>query len=272
MSTRIALGVCYDGAPWLGWQSQPGGRTVQDVLEQALSRFAAHPVSTICAGRTDTGVHALNQTVHLDTTAARSLESWVRGVNALLPESIAVQWAREVPGDFHARFSAQGRHYVYLVRQHRVRSPLTQGRAAWVFRPLELARMQEAAGHLLGEHDFSAFRSSECQAASPVRTLTRAHIERQGDYFLFSFSANAFLHHMIRNLMGALIYIGQGRQPPSWAAQLLQQRNRRLAAPTFEASGLYLAGVDYPPAFGLPAADPYGQLRELTGLRFGQTG
>ena len=269
-SRRIALGVSYDGSPWLGWQSQPGGRTVQDVLEQALSRFVAHPVSTICAGRTDTGVHALNQTVHLDTCAERSLESWVRGLNALLPPSVAVQWARIVPTDFHARFSAQGRHYVYLVRQSRVRSPLTHGKAAWVFRPLDLGLMQEGATHLLGRHDFSAFRSSECQAASPVRTLTRAHIEQQGDYFLFSFSANAFLHHMIRNLMGTLIYIGQGRQPPSWTAQLLEQADRRLAAPTFDASGLYLAGVDYPPEFGLPAAAPYQQLWELTGLRFGQ--
>ncbi|HRL21679.1 MAG TPA: tRNA pseudouridine(38-40) synthase TruA [Alcaligenes sp.] len=270
--TRIALGVCYDGTPWLGWQSQPDGRTVQDVLEQALSRFAAHPVQTICAGRTDTGVHALNQTVHLDTTAARSLESWVRGLNALLPASVAVQWAREVPDDFHARFSAQQRHYVYLVRQSRVRSPLMQGRAAWVYRTLELAPMQEAARQLLGEHDFSAFRSSQCQAASPVRRMSRVQIEQQGDYFLFSFSANAFLHHMIRNLMGALIYIGQGRQPASWMAQLLARRDRRLSAPTFDASGLYLAGVDYPPVFDLPSADPYGQLRDLTGLRFGQEG
>ncbi|MGO3132878.1 MAG: tRNA pseudouridine(38-40) synthase TruA [Alcaligenes sp.] len=268
---RIALGVCYEGTSWLGWQSQAGGNTVQDVLEQALGRFTAQSVSTICAGRTDTGVHALNQVVHLDTTAERTLESWVRGLNALLPDSISVQWANEVPDDFHARFSAQGRHYVYLLRQHRVRSPLLQGRVAWVYRPLDLAQMQEAAQHLVGQHDFSAFRSSQCQAASPVRTMTHIQIEQQGDFFLFRFSANAFLHHMIRNLMGMLVYIGQGRQPPSWVLHLLAQRDRRLSAPTFDASGLYLAGVDYPEQFGIPRSNPYDLLYELSGLHFGET-
>ncbi|MGO1252633.1 MAG: tRNA pseudouridine synthase A, partial [Alcaligenes aquatilis] len=173
--------------------------------------------------------------------------------------------------DFHARFSAQGRHYVYLLRQHRVRSPLLHGRVAWVYRPLDLALMREAAHHLVGEHDFSAFRSSQCQAASPVRTMSHIHIEQQGDFFLFRFSANAFLHHMIRNLMGMLIYIGQGRQPPDWVLHLLAQRDRRLSAPTFDASGLYLAGVDYPQQFDIPTRNPYDLLYELSGLRFAET-
>lgn len=265
---RIALSVCYDGQPWLGWQRQPCGRTVQDTLETALSRFTAAPVTTICAGRTDTGVHALSQIVHLDTLAQRSPQSWVRGVNALLPESIAIQWARVVPADFHARFSARSRHYLYLLRCSAVRSPLLHAKVAWVYRPLNLHDMQLAAQFTLGEHDFSAFRASQCQAASPVRTLTRLDIQQRGEYFLFRFSANAFLHHMIRNLMGALLYIGQGRQPVSWMLELLRQKDRRLSAPTFDAAGLYLAGVDYEPHFDLPPADPLGELEQLCGQRF----
>ncbi|TFL11316.1 tRNA pseudouridine(38-40) synthase TruA [Pusillimonas caeni] len=252
---RVALGLAYDGAPWQGWQTQPGGLTVQDTLESALGQFLAHPASTICAGRTDTGVHALEQVVHVDTAAQRQPESWVRGLNALLPSSVAVQWASVVDDDFHARFSALSRTYVYLVRQARVRSPMMHGRAGWVYRPLSLEPMQRAAACLLGEHDFSAFRSSQCQAASPVRTLYRLDIELQGEFFVFVFRANAFLHHMVRNLMGALLYIGQGRQEPAWVDTLLQRRDRRLSAPTFSPAGLYLAGVEYPARFGLPRAD-----------------
>lgn len=251
---RVALGLAYDGSPWQGWQTQPGGITVQDTLESALGRFLAHPTATICAGRTDTGVHALEQVVHLDTDARRAPESWVRGLNALLPSSVAVQWASPVDGEFHARFSALSRTYVYVVRQARVRSPLAHGRVGWVYRPLALEPMRQAAARLLGEHDFSAFRSSQCQAASPVRTLHALDIRRQGDFFVFVFRANAFLHHMVRNLMGALLYVGQGRQEPDWIDALLRQRDRCLAAPTFSPAGLYLAGVEYPPRFGLPSA------------------
>ncbi len=257
---RIALGLAYDGSAWQGWQSQPDGRTVQDTLETALAKFLAEPTSTICAGRTDTGVHALEQVVHLDTQAIRQPESWVRGLNALLPESIAVQWSHEVDREFHARFSAQERTYIYIVRAARVRSPLTRERVGWVYRPMRLEPMLEAARLLLGKHDFSCFRSSQCQAASPVRTMLQADIRQQGEYFEFIFTANAFLHHMIRNIMGALVYIGQGRQPSGWIRDLLDQKDRKLAAPTFAPDGLYLARVRYPEHFSLPSPS-LGELR-----------
>jgi len=251
----MALGLAYDGAPWQGWQTQPGGLTVQDTFESALSRFLACPTASICAGRTDTGVHALEQIVHIDTDAQRERESWVRGLNALLPGSVAVQWAAPVQEGFHARFSAVSRTYVYLVRNARVRSPLVHERVGWIFRPLELEPMRQAAARLQGEHDFSAFRSSQCQAASPVRTLQSLDIVQHGDIFMFLFKANAFLHHMVRNLMGALLYVGQGRHEPAWIDTLLVQRDRRLAAPTFSPAGLYLARVEYPAQFDLPRAD-----------------
>lgn len=250
---RIVLGLAYDGAPWLGWQTQPGGRTVQDRLESALASFLTQPVATVCAGRTDTGVHALEQVVHLDSPAERRLESWVRGLNALLPPSIRVQWAAEVEGDFHARFSAQARSYIYLLRSHRVASPILHGKVGWVHRPLMLEPMQDAASRVLGEHDFSAFRSSECQAASPVRTLHNLDIRQHGDLFIFQFRANAFLHHMVRNLMGALVEVGKGKYPASWIADVLDQRDRRKAPATFSAAGLYLARAEYPAEFALPS-------------------
>lgn len=249
---RIALGIAYDGSQWLGWQTQPSGRTVQDTVEAALAQFLAQPVSTICAGRTDTGVHALGQVVHLDTTAERRPESWMRGMNAILPRSIAVQWAKTVDDSFHARYCATARSYIYLVRNARQRSPILEGRVGWVYHGLSLEPMREAARRLLGEHDFSSFRSSECQAASPVRTLTTLDIKQSGEFFLFTFKANAFLHHMVRNLMGALLYVGQGRQDPSWMDALLLERDRRRAAPTFAPDGLYLAQVNYPAQYGLP--------------------
>lgn len=252
--SRMALGVAYDGARWEGWQTQPHRCTIQDTLEAALCRFAAQPVRTTCAGRTDTGVHGLAQVVHFDVSVDRRLESWVRGVNALLPDSIAVQWACSTPDTFHARFSALSRTYVYVVRTARARSPITQGRAGWVHYPLDLQLMRQAALGLTGEHDFSSFRSSQCQAASPVRTLHSLQIEQCGEFFIFTFRANAFLHHMVRNLMGAILYVGRGRQGPEWTTQLLAERDRRLAAPTFSPDGLYLAQVEYPAEFSLPMA------------------
>jgi tRNA pseudouridine38-40 synthase len=249
---RIALGIAYDGSAWHGWQTQPDGRTVQDTLESALADFLARPTSTICAGRTDTGVHALGQVVHLDTPVDRRMESWVRGLNALLPSSIAVQWAKETSDDFHARFSAVSRTYIYLVRNSRVRSPLQHARVGWVHRSLDLAQMRLASTYLIGEYDFSAFRSSQCQAASPVRTVQELDIVQRGEYFLFKFKANAFLHHMVRNLMGALLYVGQGKHGPEWVAGLLRQGDRKLAAPTFSPDGLYLVRADYPAHFALP--------------------
>lgn len=254
---RIALGIAYDGAGWHGWQTQPDGLTLQDTLEAALASFLAQDkVATICAGRTDTGVHALQQIVHLDTEAQRRGESWVRGLNALLPPSIAVRWARNVAPEFHARYAARARTYFYILRCARIRSPHLHGRVGWSYHALDVDAMRRAADLFLGEHDFSAFRSAQCQAASPVRTLQHLEITARGEFLVFRFVANAFLHHMVRNLMGTLIDIGQGKHAPDWPAHLLARRDRRLSAPTFAPDGLYLAHVAYPSEHGLPLASP----------------
>ncbi|GAA4328724.1 tRNA pseudouridine(38-40) synthase TruA [Pigmentiphaga soli] len=260
---RIALGLAYDGAPWMGWQTQPHRQTVQDTLEAALAAFAGRPQATVCAGRTDTGVHAVQQVVHLDTDIVRPEQAWVRGVNAHLPPSVAVRWARTVGDDFHARFSARSRSYVYLLVEDPVRPPAWAGRAGWSFRPLDEAAMRRGAACLRGEHDFSSFRSSQCQAASPVRTLHQLDIERRGRFVIFTLRANAFLHHMVRNIVGALVYVGQGRQPPEWMPALLAERDRRRAAPTFAPDGLYLTAVGYPPECGLPPTDATSEVREM---------
>jgi tRNA pseudouridine38-40 synthase len=252
---RFALGLAYDGMAWQGWQTQPHGQTVQDTLETVLARFANAPTATVCAGRTDAGVHAAMQVVHIDTDAQRRAESWVRGVNALLPPSIAVRWATPVPDTFHARFSAQSRTYVYLLWNDRVRPALWAGRAGWCFHPLDVDAMRRAAQALLGEHDFSSFRSSQCQARHPVRTLHSLDIRTQGPFIVFTLRANAFLHHMVRNLMGALLQVGQGRQPFEWMATLLAARDRRQGAPTFMPDGLYLSAIEYPSSFGLTDLD-----------------
>lgn len=250
---RIALGVEYNGASYLGWQSQPNGNTVQDVLEKALAQVAGHPVRTLCAGRTDTGVHGLGQVVHFDTGAERPISAWVRGVNRFLPATVAVQWALPVPEAFHARASARSRRYRYLLLNRAVRPALLAGRVGWHHRPLDVAAMAAAAPCLIGTHDFTAFRAAECQAASPVKTLLRAEIRAQGELLVFDFQANAFLHHMVRNLVGSLVYVGKGRHPPEWLAAVLAGRERSLAAPTFDPAGLYFAGVDYDPVWGIPA-------------------
>lgn len=257
---RIALGISYNGQAYAGWQSQPSGNTVQDQLELALARFAGHPaqrVHTLCAGRTDAGVHGLMQVVHFDTELVREDFSWVRGTNAYLPSDIAVQWARQVPDAFHARASAVGRRYAYVLLESAVRPSVEASRVGWVFRPLSLAAMREAAQHLIGEHDFTSFRASACQALSPVKHLRRIDISRKGlddgcAYWRFEFEANAFLHHMIRNLMGCLVAVGQGLQPPAWMAQVLAARSRDAAAPTFAPDGLYFLGPLYDPAWNLP--------------------
>ncbi len=249
---RIALGVEYDGRGYLGWQSQPQGQTVQDTLQLALSQVASAPVSIIAAGRTDTGVHALEQVIHFDTPVDRPLTAWVRGVNALLPDSIAVRWAHAVPDEFHARFSAHGRSYRYLLINRPVRSAIYAGRAGWFHAPLDMAAMQEAAGYLLGEHDFSAFRASQCQAKSPVKILNQLDIYQDGEMLVFDVSANAFLHHMVRNLVGCLVYVGKGKYPPQWLEEVLESRERKLAAPTFSPDGLYLRRIQYDAKWGLP--------------------
>ncbi|MGY4829743.1 tRNA pseudouridine(38-40) synthase TruA [Sphaerotilaceae bacterium SBD11-9] len=253
---RLALGISYRGQAYNGWQSQPNGRTVQDHLEQALSQFAAAPVRTMCAGRTDAGVHGLNQVVHVDPPVQRELMSWVRGTNRFLPADIAVQWCREVPDDFHARNSAQGRRYAYVLLESPVRPALESGAVGWVFRPLSADAMREAASVLIGEHDFSAFRAAECQAASPVKQLRAITISRLGAYWRFDFDGSAFLHHMVRNIMGCLVAIGSGQRPVEWMRTVLASRSREAAAPTFPADGLYFVGPYYDAAFALPSHTP----------------
>ncbi|MEF8714434.1 MAG: tRNA pseudouridine(38-40) synthase TruA [Accumulibacter sp.] len=252
---RIALAVEYDGSGFRGWQKQPGGGTVQDALQDALQQFATVPVQVVCAGRTDAGVHATGQVVHFDTDLDRSMYAWVRGANTFLPAAVAVRWAQAVTGDFHARSSAYARHYRYLLINRPHRTGAWHGRVGWYHHPLNLAQMQAAAEQLLGERDFSAFRAAECQAKSPVKIMHRADIRRFGDLLVFDFEASAFLHHMVRNLVGSLVEVGQGRHPPEWIAELLAKGDRRLAAPTFAAAGLYLAAVRYLPHWGLPSSD-----------------
>lgn len=254
---RVALGVEYDGSPFCGWQSQAEGKTVQDTLQYALRQIAGgqssgEPVSVIAAGRTDTGVHALEQVVHFDTQVERPLTAWVRGVNALLPGSIAVLWAHAVPDEFHARFSAHGRSYRYLLLNRATRSAIHAGKAGWFHTPLDVTAMQAAAQHLLGEHDFSAFRAAECQAKSPVKYLRQLDIRKHGEMLVFDVSADAFLHHMVRNIVGCLVYVGKGKYPPDWLAEVLASRQRSLAAPTFAPDGLYLRRIKYEAKWGLP--------------------
>jgi tRNA pseudouridine38-40 synthase len=258
---RIALGLEYDGARFCGWQTQPSGCGVQDHLETALRHIAGERVEIVCAGRTDAGVHALAQVAHFDTPAARPESAWVRGVNASLPAALAVTWAREVSGEFHARYAALNRCYRYVLLNRPVRPAAGHGRVGWFHPPLDIEAMRDAARLLIGEHDFSAFRSAECQARSPVRELRRLEIERHGDFVVFDFCANAFLHHMARNLVGTLVYVGKGRHHPEWVGELLAGRDRAAAAPTFDAAGLYLAHVEYDARWGLPgAAVPFAEM------------
>ncbi|TFW71704.1 tRNA pseudouridine(38-40) synthase TruA [Methylotenera oryzisoli] len=249
---KIALGVSYDGSLFCGWQSQPSACGVQDALESALQSVAQHTVRVHAAGRTDTGVHALGQIVHFETVAKRPLSAWVRGVNAHLPETVRVEWAHAVEDDFHARFSAFSRSYQYLLYNAPVASALMANKAGWFHLPLDYAAMAEAASYLVGEHDFTAFRASECQAKTATRHLSQAEVIRSGQYFLFNFSANAFLQHQVRNMVGALIYIGKGKYPPAYMQALLQNKDRTLSPPTFSPNGLYLTDVGYDAKWGLP--------------------
>ena len=237
---------------------------MQDRLELALTKFTQQNLTTTCAGRTDAGVHAVEQVIHFDTEIERTQSSWVRGLNSHLPSSIAVQWATTVRDDleqeFHARFSARARTYHYLIHNRAVRSPLWFGKAAWVFRPLDVDRMQAAAECLIGTHDFSAFRSIDCQAKTPVKTMYQVALHRQDDLIVVKLRANAFLHHMVRNIIGSLVYVGTGRNPIEWIAELLTHKNRHLAAPTFSPDGLYLTKIDYDPNWQLPMRQslPFG--------------
>jgi tRNA pseudouridine38-40 synthase len=249
---RIALCLEYDGQDYCGWQSQPAGCGIQDALERALAVLALHKVRVITAGRTDTGVHALSQVVHFDTETIRPEESWVRGVNAHLHRTLRVQWAKNVDPRFHARFDAQARSYQYLLVNQATAPSILAGKAGWFHLPLNVSHMQEAASYLLGEHDFSAFRAADCQAKSPIKHLYQADIQTIDKYLIFSFSGNAFLHHQVRNMLGALIYIGKGKYPPSHIKTLLDAQDRTMSPPTFSPDGLYLTGVKYEAMWGLP--------------------
>ena len=250
------MGVCFNGSAYQGWQSQSSGLTVQDKLEKALAQFCTHKVTTLCAGRTDAGVHGLMQVIHFDTELVRDMASWVRGTNRYLPSDIAIQWAREVPPTFHCRGSAVARRYAYIVLESPVRPSLESGRVGWVYRPLNLQAMQAAAAHLIGEHDFTSFRASSCQALSPVKRLTQIDIHQHGPYWRLEFEGSAFLHHMIRNIMGCLVTIGQGFESPDWMREVLLARSRKAAAPTFSPDGLYFKGPVYEAQWGLPDATP----------------
>ncbi len=258
---RIAMGLSYNGQAYEGWQSQVSGKTVQDKLEKALSKFTQTPVSTLCAGRTDAGVHGLMQVIHFDTELDRTPYSWVRGTNRYLPLDIAVQWAREMPREFHCRGSAIARRYAYVVLESAVRPSVEVGRVGWVYRPLDLETMQKAAQYLMGEHDFTSLRASSGQALTPVKTMARIDITRKSTQpgsavWRFEFEASAFLHHMIRNLMGCFVKIGSGDKPPEWMAEVLAARDRDAAAPTFSPDGLYFLGPRYDAQWDLPDRTP----------------
>jgi tRNA pseudouridine38-40 synthase len=253
---RVAVGIEYDGSAYAGWQTQAGPRTIQQVTEAALSRIADEPVRLTCAGRTDAGVHALGQVAHFDTGARRTRRAWVLGANTELPRDVSLSWAMPVPGHFHARYSAEARTYRYLILNRLARSALLAGRACWVHRPLDEERMAQAARQLVGEHDFSAFRAAECQAKSPVRRLEHVGVERDGDWVTIEATANAFLHHMVRNIAGLLMAVGRGDAPAEWAAEVLASRDRTRNAATAPAAGLYFLRVRYPAPFHLPTGVP----------------
>ena len=250
---RIALGIEYDGSAFRGWQRQQTGvRSVQECLEAALTRVADETIAVICAGRTDAGVHATAQVVHFDTGVVRPERAWLLGTNTALPDDVRVLWRREMADDFHARYSARARRYRYVILNRRVGSALERHRVGWEYRPLVLEPMQVAVRHLIGEHDFSSFRAAQCQANHAIRAVESLEVSQAGEYFFVDIVANAFLHHMVRNIVGVLLAIGRGEQPPDWTRELLEGRDRTLAAATAPASGLYLVGVRYPEEQGIP--------------------
>ncbi len=254
---RIALGIEYVGTAFCGWQTQHHARTVQNCLETALSKVADHPISTFCAGRTDTGVHALGQVIHFETAVDRNLKAWTLGTNYYLPKDISVLWVKIVDEQFHARFSALQRHYNYLIINRPTRPAVLRELATWEYRPLAVAQMQMGAHYLIGTHDFTSYRSTACQAPNPVRTLTKISVSRRGENLIISVSANAFLHHMVRNIAGVLMAIGRGEHSPEWALEVLKARDRTVGGMTAPAAGLYLMGVDYPNFSSLSDPPPW---------------
>jgi tRNA pseudouridine38-40 synthase len=257
--SRIACRIEYDGGQYNGWQSQPfeGVTTVQDKLEHALAQIACEPVRVHCAGRTDTGVHGFSQIIHFDTPVERSCKAWVMGGNANLPFDIRIHWAQPVAADFHARFSAQSRRYRYVIGNTAIRSALQSGQVTWHRRSLDAVAMERAAQSLLGERDFSAFRAASCQSTTPMRNVQAVQVSRRGELVVIDIQANAFLHHMVRNIAGSLMAVGDGRKPVLWIGELLEGRDRTVAAETAAPDGLYLAGIEYPAQFDLPET-PYG--------------
>jgi tRNA pseudouridine38-40 synthase len=251
--TRFAAGLEYDGRAYSGWQFQPGLHTVQDEVQRALSRVADASIEIVCAGRTDAGVHAGGQVIHFDSDANRGERAWRLGGNTYLPNDVSLLWVREMPGHFHARFSATARSYRYFILNRESRPGLVSGRATWERRPLDATLMNDCAQVLVGEHDFSAFRAIECQAKSPVRRVEHIAVTREADWLRLDITANAFLHHMVRNITGLLIAVGQGDSPPSRVSTVLASRDRKTSAATAPPDGLYLAQVRYPAEFGLPA-------------------
>jgi tRNA pseudouridine38-40 synthase len=269
---RFAVGLEYDGTAYAGWQSQQRGvPSIQEHAETAFSRVADSLVSLVCAGRTDSGVHARLQVAHFESDAVRPLRGWVLGANSHLPRDISLAWVLPVPAHFHARYSAESRTYRYFIFNRGVRSALAGKRAAHIHRPLDHERMNAATVALVGTHDFSAFRSSECQAKSPTRRLTHLSVEREGDFVLIEVTANAFLHHMVRNIAGLLIAIGQGERQPSWAGEVLESRDRTRGHVTAPAEGLYFWSVEYPEVFGLPAGAPAVNARGGSGAGLAQS-
>jgi tRNA pseudouridine38-40 synthase len=248
---RIALGIEYDGSHYCGWQRQAHSPSVQETLEKALSGIANHPVTVICAGRTDTGVHGIGQVVHFDLQGQRPQRAWLLGGNTRLPNDISITWAQEVSEDFHARFSARARTYRYIILNRDTPKATLAGRVSWIYHQLDTGRMADAAVLLLGTHDFSSFRAAGCQAKSPVRTIEHIEIHRSGHFVYLDIRANAFLHHMVRNIAGVLIAIGKGDRPVAWCRELLEVRDRRLGGVTAPPQGLYFINVEYPAEFGI---------------------
>ena len=254
---RLALGISYCGTAFSGWESQRDKRTVQAVLEDALSSVAASGVAVSCAGRTDSGVHAFGQVVHFDVSVSRPDAAWLYGTNTLLPPDVSVQWVKAVPPGFHARFSAVSRHYRYLLLNRRVRCPLRANSAGWEPRPLSLAAMRAASSFLVGSHDFSSFQSSGCQAKTPDRTVYFVTVEKYSDMLVIDIAADAFLQKMVRNIVGTLVKVGLEQEAPSWVAEVLARRDRTVAGATAAADGLYLLKVCYPCDYGIPVSQPY---------------